>query len=196
MGELLFVSSDREEERKKLLACMGGRETVWEKGQILLGEEEPTDHLGIVLEGSLQVVEEDIWGNRGILEQVGEGELYGAAFACAGIQKSPVSVVAAKKSRVLRIQMEKLMQVCPNSCRGPSADDPQSGCTCWPERMWRSMKKSNTFPGGPPGRSCWPTWQIRQRRRERRISPSPLTGRSWQITCAWTAAPCRRSLGN
>ena len=105
-----------EEERKKLLACMDGRETVWEKGQILLGEEEPADHLGIVLEGSLQVVEEDIWGNRGILEQVGEGELYGAAFACAGIQKSPVSVVAAKKSRVLRIQMEKLMQVCPNSC--------------------------------------------------------------------------------
>ena len=64
-----------EEERKKLLACMDGRETVWEKGQILLGEEEPADHLGIVLEGSLQVVEEDIWGNRGILEQVGEGEL-------------------------------------------------------------------------------------------------------------------------
>ena len=105
-----------EEERKKLLACMDGRETVWEKGQILLGEEEPADHIGIVLEGSLQVVEEDIWGNRGILEQVGEGELYGAAFACAGIQKSPVSVVAAKKSRVLRIQMEKLMQVCPNGC--------------------------------------------------------------------------------
>ena len=78
------------------------------------GENIPVD--GIVLEGSLQVVEEDIWGNRGILEQVGEGELYGAAFACAGIQKSPVSVVAAKKSRVLRIQMEKLMQVCPNGC--------------------------------------------------------------------------------
>ena len=182
-----------EEERKKLLVCMDGRETVWEKGQILLGEEEPADHLGVVLEGSLQVVEEDIWGNRGILEQVGEGELYGAAFACAGIQKSPVSVVAAKKSRVLRIQMEKLMQVCPNGC--PAHQQMIRNLVYLLARKNVALNEKIKHIG-PPGRSCWPIWQTRQSRRERRISPFPLTGRNWQITCAWIAALCRRSLGN
>ena len=42
--------------------------------------------------------------------------LYGAAFACAGIKKSPVSVVAVTPVRILQIKIEKVMHVCPNAC--------------------------------------------------------------------------------
>lgn len=104
------------EEQEQLLVCMEGIEKECGKQEILLREEEPAGHIGIVLEGCVQVVEEDVWGNRSILEQIEEGGLYGAAFACAGIKKSPVSVVAVTPVRILQIKIEKVMHVCPNAC--------------------------------------------------------------------------------
>lgn len=116
VGQCSLFSGIGEEEVERLLVCMEGKEKKCRKQELLLMEDEPADHIGIVLEGCVQVVEEDVWGNRGILEQIEAGGLYGAAFACAGIERSPVNVVAVTDSRILRIKIEKVMGVCSKTC--------------------------------------------------------------------------------
>lgn len=105
-----------EADRRAVLSCVDGKVKTYGKQEILVEEGEKLNHVGLVLEGCVQVISQDAWGNRSILEQVGEGGLYGAAFACAGLKKSPVSVVAPVKTSVLQLDVEKVLQVCPASC--------------------------------------------------------------------------------
>ena len=74
------------------------------------------DAVGIVLEGSLQVVREDYYGNRSLLTTLHPGELFAEAFACAGVEQIPVSVVAAEESCVLMVECRRVLGVCSKAC--------------------------------------------------------------------------------
>ncbi len=105
-----------ETELEQMLSCLDGKYRRYQKQALLLAEGEAVSRFGIVLEGSLQVASEDIFGNRNIVEQLDPGELYGAAFACAEVLLSPVSIIAVKDSLVLDLDIEKVLTLCPDSC--------------------------------------------------------------------------------
>lgn len=104
------------EERETLLQCLGAEERRFRKNERILEEEKEMDWIGILLEGEVHVFSDDVFGNRHILEQLSGGELFGAAFACAGLKKSPVTAAAVKDSRVLKININRILTVCPASC--------------------------------------------------------------------------------
>ena len=104
------------EELSGLLACLGAVQSRWGKGQAVLAEGDPADRFGIVLEGSLQVVREDYYGNRSLLTVVHPAELFAEAFACAGVEQIPVSVIAAEESCVLMVECRRLLTLCGNAC--------------------------------------------------------------------------------
>lgn len=103
-------------ERKSLLQCLEGDKKEYQKGEVVLAEEDPPKKMGILLTGSLQVEKEDVFGNRNIVERLMPGDLFGAAFACAGLEKSPVSVIAAEKSEIFLIDIGRVLKMCPASC--------------------------------------------------------------------------------
>ena len=109
INEISLFGGIREENLTEMLKCLDGREKSYRKGEMILTEEESSAGAGLVLEGMVQVAEEDVFGNRNILEHVKTGQLYGAAFSCAGIKKSPVSVMAVTDCRILLINMNKDM---------------------------------------------------------------------------------------
>ena len=45
------------------------------------------------------------------MEQLSQGELFGAAFSCAGIKKSPVSVVTVTDCTVLQVPVKRLFEL-------------------------------------------------------------------------------------
>ena len=111
----LFEGVEREEARA-MLQCMQARTVSVGRGEAVLREDAPAEHVGILLEGGVQVVRDDFLGNRTIRTAVQPGELFGETFACAGVRRLPVSVEAVEPSRVLLLRLDRVIQTCPSAC--------------------------------------------------------------------------------
>ena len=106
-----------EEELSAMLGCLDARERVFDKGQPIFLEGDRADWVGIVLEGEVHILKEDYAGNRSVIGAVGPGQLFGEVFACAGIERLPVSAVPTVWCRVLLVSCKKIITTCAGSCR-------------------------------------------------------------------------------
>lgn len=104
------------EERVSLLACLDGKHRAYPKGAFLLREGDAAHHLGLLLAGAVDILQEDFWGNRSIVARIEPGELYGEAFACAGVDSLPLSALAVEDSEVIEIDCGKILRSCPSAC--------------------------------------------------------------------------------
>lgn len=115
MNSPLFESIG-ESELTSLLDCLDAKVVTCQKDELVFVADNPAKHVGLVLEGSVQVISDDIFGNRTILAALFCGELFGETFACAGINTLPVSVVAATKSLIMLLDYRRIITTCPASC--------------------------------------------------------------------------------
>lgn len=99
-----------------ILGCLGARVMPIRKGQPTFREGDTAVFIGIVLAGSVQLVREDYYGNRSLLAVVQPGELFAEAFACAGIEAVPVSVIAAEESEIMLVECRRVLTLCGNAC--------------------------------------------------------------------------------
>ncbi|MGB8454966.1 MAG: Crp/Fnr family transcriptional regulator [Anaerocolumna sp.] len=99
-----------------VLGCLGCNVKHYIKNQTIILTGSEISSIGIILKGSVQVIREDIMGNRMIVTSLGEGEIFGETFACAGILESPVSVVATEACRILMIAVNRIVTPCSNAC--------------------------------------------------------------------------------
>lgn len=100
-----------------LLGCLGAATVQVKKHAVLFSEGEPAQYVGIVLSGSVQIVQDDFYGNRSILGTALPGELFGESFACASVPALPVSVIAAEDSTVMKINCGRITRSCSNACQ-------------------------------------------------------------------------------
>lgn len=105
-----------EEDLPRLLDCLGASRRVYQKNAVILSAGDPVTDIGVVLEGRVQVISDDILGNRSILGTVERGRLFAEAFCCAGIDRLPVSVVAQSGSEALFLNYRRILTSCPSSC--------------------------------------------------------------------------------
>ena len=106
----------RPEERESMLHCTGYYVSQYQKGQPVALEQEHIRHIGIVLEGAVDMIKEDIWGNKTILARIGKDDLFGETFACGSDSLSVVSFVVSKDAKVLFMPFCKAMHTCSNGC--------------------------------------------------------------------------------
>ena len=99
-GSSLFTGISRED-LTAMLTCLGAKIMDVAKGDPVFLEGDPAGFLGIVLEGSIQIVREDYFGNRSILHQSLPGDIFAEAFSFTGMATIPVSGYAMKNSRVM-----------------------------------------------------------------------------------------------
>lgn len=115
MGNALFRGIGWED-MGSLMGCLGAKVTEVEKGEPVFLEGDQAGLIGFVLEGAVQIVRDDIYGNRTLLTVAEKGELFGEAFACAGVESMPVSGYAIKDSKILWLACRKMLTVCTNAC--------------------------------------------------------------------------------
>ncbi|MDR3278934.1 MAG: Crp/Fnr family transcriptional regulator [Synergistaceae bacterium] len=101
---------------KSLLDCVHASKRAYGRGSFIFMEAERIGFVGALLSGSLHIIQEDFWGNRSILARVEPPEIFAEAFACAGLERSPVSVVAVEDCEVLAMDFKKIVAICPQSC--------------------------------------------------------------------------------
>ena len=70
--------------------------------------------IGVLLSGRVQIVQEDLWGNRSVIGTAGAGELFGEAFACAGLSQMPVGVFCIEPAELLLLDGTRLSDLEPS----------------------------------------------------------------------------------
>ena len=99
-----------------MLSCLDTRMENFPKEAFLLRTGDTVESIGIVLSGSVLVIQEDIWGNRNILSKAGPAQTFAAAFACAFGSILNVSVIADTPTTVLFLNVKRILHVCPSAC--------------------------------------------------------------------------------
>ena len=112
----LFAEMDREE-IGSMLHCLGAKTQTVLRGEPVFLEGDPAGYVGMVLEGGVQVVQDDFYGSRSLLAHMERGDLFAEAFACADVKALPISVYAAEDSVLLLMNCRKMLTVCSKSCR-------------------------------------------------------------------------------
>lgn len=105
-----------EQELLTMLDCLGARVVSFDKKYTILTEGSSAKYIGILLRGSARMFRLDYYGNRSIIGEIKEGELFGEAFVCAEIDSLPVSVVAEEPCEVMLIEGSHVLNTCCNNC--------------------------------------------------------------------------------
>lgn len=121
MDERLLADSPlfegiRREEISPLLACLGGYEKKYDKGQMIFLETCDIRCVGVILSGSVYMTKESMDGKKAILVHMRAGEIFGETFACGLRTDSVVSFEAAEKTGALLMPFHKIMNTCTMSC--------------------------------------------------------------------------------
>lgn len=99
-----------------LITCLDGKTIDVSKDSPIFLEGSSTRFMGVLLSGSAQVVREDYYGNRSIMNILVPGELFAETFSFAALESMPVSVIATKDSKVLLLDCGLILTSCPNCC--------------------------------------------------------------------------------
>lgn len=99
-----------------LLKCLGAAVHKYDKNSIIFLAGDEITKVGIVLNGSVSVVKENISGDRNILANISSPDVFGETFACVEIKESPITVIANSKCEILLIEISKIIKTCPSSC--------------------------------------------------------------------------------
>lgn len=102
-------------EIKQALSCLLRGVQNYPAHSYLFHAGDPADRMGLVLSGSLHIIQEDFWGRRTILTQLGPGELFGEAFALGGTL-FPISAFVAEDSQLLLLDANRLRSPCSTPC--------------------------------------------------------------------------------
>ena len=104
------------EEIGAMLVCLDAKVSNYQKDEFVQREGDDIDSIGLVLDGSVLVIQEDMWGNRNIVERVSTSQTFTTAFACARGSVLNVSVVAGKSTKIMFLNVQKILTVCTSSC--------------------------------------------------------------------------------
>lgn len=104
------------DETEAIVACLCATEKKYGRENDIIEMGSSVDSAGILTKGTAQVVHRDAAGNRMILSEIKEGDLFAEAFAAIKCQSIPVGVVALTNCTVVWFAVENILGVCKNQC--------------------------------------------------------------------------------
>jgi len=104
------------EKLESMLDCLGCEIKTVRKNEVILLAGEKPRYIGVVLAGMLNIVKEDYDGNRTLVAPVSSGEIFGEAVCCAGVEESPVTIIADDETTILLLEYARIVRVCQNAC--------------------------------------------------------------------------------
>lgn len=111
-----LFSGISEDELAAMLPCLSAEKKDFPKKAFVLRAGDATDSIGLVLAGTVLIIQEDIWGNRNILSKARPGQTFAAAYACAPGSKLNVSVIAETPVTAMFLNVKRILNMCPSAC--------------------------------------------------------------------------------
>ena len=100
-----------DDELDAALSALNSSEKKYTKDEVILHAGSITNMMGLVLEGTVRIESNDMWGNRTILSHVGEGQVFAETYAMAKDEPMLVDAVANEKCKILMLRIGS-----PGSC--------------------------------------------------------------------------------
>lgn len=104
------------EDIHSMLGCLAAREKNYRKGDFIHHPGDCIHTIGLVLTGCVHLLKEDLWGNANLMAECRPGEIFGEAYAICGDKPLELSVQAAASSRILFLNLQKMLTTCGSSC--------------------------------------------------------------------------------
>ena len=102
-----LFSNIKESEIQDILNFLNASEHQYSKGETVFHSGTVINQIGIVLEGRIQIENTDFWGNKTILDSLGEGKVFAETYALTNVPLM-VDVTATQDSKVLLLQTDNL----------------------------------------------------------------------------------------
>lgn len=98
------------------LICLNAYEQRYKKGMLIHRAGDVISEIGLVEEGSVNIVVNFFWGNSNIFGHIEKGKIFGESYAAVPGKELPCDVVAAEDSKILFLSMKKILSTCQNCC--------------------------------------------------------------------------------
>lgn len=111
MKKFKIFSGIDEKETEKLLKRIGAYVKKYRKDEYILMAGQRAEAVCLVSYGSVNIIKEDIFGERHILTHMGEGSMFGESYAFSANADMQVSAVAAQDCKIIFIKAEKIIDI-------------------------------------------------------------------------------------
>ncbi len=116
LSNTILFQGTTPDEIKTMLGCLQAEQKTYQKGEMIYRIGDVVSSVGLVLSGSISIENDDIWGNKSILDTASAGQVFAETYACVPSEPMMVNVMASEKTEVLFLNVRKILQVCSNSC--------------------------------------------------------------------------------
>ncbi|MBP1554953.1 MAG: Crp/Fnr family transcriptional regulator [Oscillospiraceae bacterium] len=106
-----------DEDISAMLSCLGARLNRYKKGEYVLRQGEHLSDILVLAKGSLHIQRDDYWGNRSILGNISEGEIFGEAYIAPESGPLLNDVIAIEDSSVFFFDVRRVITTCSSACR-------------------------------------------------------------------------------
>lgn len=111
----LFCDSSIDE-IKSMLNCLEAGKKKFAKGDVIYRAGDTVQSMGLVLSGRVQIENDDLWGNKSVLDSIAPGMVFAETYAFLPGEPLMVSAVASEPSEILFLNGARILQSCPNAC--------------------------------------------------------------------------------
>ncbi len=101
------------EEEKKLLNCFNANTLHFKKDAIILSNVAKATQVGLVVNGSAQIIRYNSNGSRTIMETLKEGDIFGD-FSASNFEE--LYIIACEESEIILFEYERLITRCKKNC--------------------------------------------------------------------------------
>jgi CRP-like cAMP-binding protein len=107
IGEMEFGS---------LMKCLGAQVKNFRSDEYIFFSGDEINHVGIVLSGVVEIMKENLAGNKHIVAFLGPSAMFAEGIVCTVKRISPVTVRVKEEAKILFIPYERVIKSCGNSC--------------------------------------------------------------------------------
>lgn len=112
----LFYGIDKKD-MDSVLKCFHVSVRKYSRGMMIFNEGDKAQYIGVVLEGSVQIVRDDYYGNRSIIAVITPVQIFAEVFSCAEVPELPVGVYADTDTVVMLLDGQKLLKSEGSGCK-------------------------------------------------------------------------------
>ncbi len=116
LADTVLFRGTQEEEIRAMLDCLGAEQKSYEKGSVIYRAGDFIQSMGLILSGRVQIENDDLWGNKSVLDSIGPGQIFAETYACLPNEPLMVTAVAAENTEVLFFNVSRVLQTCPSAC--------------------------------------------------------------------------------
>ncbi len=116
ISESLIFKDIHSDELIILLKCLNAVKKNYKKGDYAFFSGEKMTHLGILIQGSADIVQEDALGRKSIVTKIIPRGVFGEGIVAGKLKESPVSVIACEDTDILFLGYSQMIERCEANC--------------------------------------------------------------------------------